>query len=81
MLAIPAVMDWRAAAISDDPVAVEVVALCPLSVIAAARLVRLSCILMSAASWALPPYPCWAALFSTSCRLRSGAVKCVLSDA
>ena len=36
MLAIPAVMDWRAAAISDDPVAVEVVALCPLYVIAAA---------------------------------------------
>ena len=42
MLAIPAVMDWRAAAISDDLVAVEVVVLFPLSVSAAARLVRLS---------------------------------------
>ena len=42
MLDIPAVMDWRAAAISDDTVAVEVVALFPLSVIAAERLVRLS---------------------------------------
>ena len=81
MLAIPAVMDWRAAAISNDPVAVEVVALFLLSVIAAARLVRLSCILMSAASWALPPYPCWEASSSTSCQLHLAVVKCVLSDA
>ena len=50
MLAIPLVMDWRAAAISNDPVAVEVVALFPLYVITVVRLVRLSCILMSAAS-------------------------------
>ena len=42
MLAIPGVMDWRAAVISNDPVAVEVVALFPLSVIAAERLEGLS---------------------------------------
>ena len=60
MLVIPAVMDWRATAISDDPVAIEVVALCPLYVIAAARLVRLSYILMSAASHLHSVAPeCW----------------------